>query len=416
MHFIVARDTLRAGLQTVLGSVPSTAPIPILKHVLLTLAPTGQLRLAAGNLTFQIAHELSVECLEPGCTTVPAHACHELVQNLPAAPLELRSDSSDQAILTCGRSQYQLLGLPPEQFPNWDHSPDPDQGPVLSVSLPVASVATAFRQVLFATAKDDALPLLTGVLFEFQPDRLLLAATDRHRLAFQYLPYLAPPDLTDPVQAIVPARAVRELARLLRASLNGPASRPEPGPGPAAPSDSEPELAARSRPEPQPTELLQVQLAGNLIRFQCQASCLATRLIEGRYPDPTRVLPDHAVSTLTLDRSELRAALKRSQVIVRHDTHPPISLLFQPDQLVLTASSSARGKAREELPALLEGEPGQVSFCVTYLLDVLAVLETDQVQLALAGPNLPGRVTDPAQPDYFYLVMPLQFLDSLDQA
>lgn len=376
MQAVCTRKDLYEAVQTVGRAVSGRSSLPILSHILAQPQGDGTLKLTATDL------EMWMECRLPARLqatmemddatsgfTAPARVFTDILGALPDADVFLdRPEGGNKIQVRCARSDYQILGLPAEEFPA-----PPDVMPTATFTLPGDILRDMIRHVLFAVSKDDTRPILTGVLLIFTGDSLKMVATDTHRLAVRTEKIA---DGEGSANAIVPARAMNELLRLS--------------------SDDEP---------------VSISLASGQARFDVGGATMITRLLEGQFPNYERVIPSGHERKLTLEREEFIKAVKRAAIVAR-DNSNRVVLETQGAQLVLSAESDKVGSAHEEIEVAREGDDIQIAFNANYMADVLNVVETEGVVLELTEPLRPGilRPIGDNAPDYLCVLMPMQVI------
>lgn len=375
MQAVCPRKDLFEAVQTVGRAVSGRSSLPILSHIL--AHPQGDtLKLTATDL------EMWMECSLPAQIqtgigdddeltgfTAPARVFTEMLGALPDADVVLdRPDGGNKIHVRCARSNYNILGLPAEEFPA-----PPDVETTASFSLSGELLRDMIRQVLFAVSTDETRPILTGVLLAFNGTELKMVATDTHRLAVR----------TANVQegegsatAIVPARAMNEILRLA--------------------SDE---------------DTISVELAQGQARFSIGGTTMITRLIEGQFPNYERVIPTTHDRKLTLETGEFAKAVKRAAIVAR-DNANRVVIETEGAQLVLRAESGTVGDVRDEIEVAREGDDIQIAFNARYLNDVLNVVDTEGVVLELTEPLRPGilRPIGDNSNDYLCVLMPMQVI------
>jgi DNA polymerase-3 subunit beta len=376
MQAVCPRKDLYEAVQTVGRAVSGRSTLPILSHILAQPQGDGTLKLTATDL------EMWMECRLPARLqatldaddategfTAPARVFTDILAALPDADVFLeRPEGGNKIQVRCARSDYQILGLPAEEFPA-----PPDVETTASFTISGEILRDMIRHVLFAVSKDDTRPILTGVLLVFTGDTLKMVATDTHRLAVR----------TEKLEggegdanAIIPARAMNELLRL------------------ANDEDS-----------------VTVALASGQARFDVGGATMVTRLLEGQFPNYERVIPTGFERKLTLEREEFIKAVKRAAIVAR-DNSNRVVIETQGAQLVLSAESDKVGSAHEEIEVAREGDDIQIAFNANYLADALNVVETEGVVLELTEPLRPGilRPIGDTATDYLCVLMPMQVI------
>lgn len=364
MKAICNRKDLFEAVQTAGRAVSSRSSLPILGHLLIR-SEEDKLRIAATDL------EIGMECIAPanveehGCMTVPARILTDVLSALPDYEVTLSVDESNVVNLKCGTSDYTILGLPSEDFPMLPEVKDD-----ISFKIAKPVLRDGIRKTIFAVSTEEARPQLTGVLLTLEEDRISLVATDTHRLSVQNCPIMVGQGVA---QAIIPHRAMGELSRLL--------------------TEDDGEII--------------VNVSASQILFKVGDITLVSRLIEGQFPNYERVIPAEHDKLLTIPTEHLLQSLKRIVIVARENSNKAI-LRTVDGNLVVTAESGSVGKAYEEVDIIKEGDEVEMAFNVRYLLDVLAVMDTEAIELELSGSLSPGLIRGHMEEDYLYVVMPMQ--------
>jgi DNA polymerase-3 subunit beta len=366
---VVKRRDLTEGVQTVARAVSGRSALPILGHVLVR-SRDGQLDLIATDLELAITTSIPAQVQEDGALTAPAKLITELLSSLSEGEIAVSVDRSHAVRVNAGRSDYKLNGLPAEEYPKLTAVQE-----VFHIRMAQPVLREMIRQVLFAVSRDEARAILTGVLAVLEDTTLRLVATDTHRLAVREHTV---EEAGGSGQAIIPSRAMNELLHLLE-------------------DEGEVEIVVGERD------------ARFLLSHGVE---LTTRLIEGQFPNYSRVIPTGFQTSFTVEAGPFQSALRRAELVARSASHRVI-LSGSPDTLVITAESSTDGSAREEVELALEGERIEVAFNVRYLLDMLAVVDSPGIRIELSDPLKPGLIkpsgTNPdAVEDYLCVLMPMQ--------
>ncbi len=403
MKAICARKALFDAVQTVGHAVSGRNPLPILSHILIQADHSG-LRLMATDLELGIACRVvdltgtadeggdssslrpSTQVLEQGALTTPARVLTEVLANLPDKDdVAISVDRSHTVRIHCeySRSDFKILGLPAEDYPKL-----PEVVDTAGFSVPQVRLRELIRQTLFAVSTDEARSQLTGVLVVYEENTVKFVATDTHRLAVRET------RVTDGrgglQKAIVPSRAMNELARLL--------------------TDAEGDV--------------QVTLSNNQIQFVLPGEAeiqIVSRLIEGQFPNYQRVIPAEFQKRLVIDVGSLLRAVRRASIVARENAHR-IVFRSDDDKIILTAESQMVGNVREEVEVVRDGDDIEIAFNAKYLLDVLNVLDSETLALELSEPLKPGvirpvsmlnaedRGTAGDDDSYLCVLMPMQIV------
>jgi DNA polymerase III subunit beta len=375
---VVSRKDLFEGVQTVGHAVSGRTSLPILSHVVVQ-ADESALRLSATDLELSISLTIPANVQEPGALTAPARLLTELLGTLPDSDVALSVDRSHAVRLHCDKSDYKILGLPAEEYPRLPEVKDENR-----FTIPQRVLRDMIKQTIFAVSADEARAILTGILLVLEGDSVKLVATDTHRLAVRTAKVA---DGQGAQQAIVPARAMNELQRIL--------------------SDDEGDVIVR--------------LSDNQVLFITpgkdgrEGIRLISRLIEGQFPNYQRVIPGAFQKKLTVETGPFQRAVRRASIVARNNANR-IVLRTQDDKLTITAESSLEGAAYEEVELVREGDDVEIAFNAKYLLDVLSVVDEPGVYLELTEPLKPGVLKPVVAEenndggDYLCILMPMQIV------
>jgi DNA polymerase-3 subunit beta len=361
VKFRCDRDALSDALQTVQRGVSSRPGIPALTGVLLEASGDGTLTLTTTDLEVSARLSIEVQVSEEGLALVPARLLGDTVKSLSDAPVELEADRA-QARIRCAAYEGALRLLPAEDFP----ALQPPSG--TRVVVEAARFAEAVAQVARAASRDEARPVLTGVLVEVNREGVTLVATDSYRLAVRELVATAGGE----AKAIVPERAMAEAGRGAQAIEKGE---------------------------------IELFVDESQVAFHLGGLTLTSRLIEGEFPNYRALLPEQYESRLTVSRQQLLDAVRRVGLLAR-DTSP-VRLEFNALGVKLSSSSPDLGQAVEAVEARYEGEDLTAAFNPTYLADGLGAATGDTVRLEVRDGLKPGIVRGDTE-DFTYLVMPVR--------
>jgi DNA polymerase-3 subunit beta len=281
------------------------------------------------------------------------------------------TSSGEQRVqIECGRSRFKLLGLSRDEFPAF---------PAVNFEggwrIAAKDLQKLIGHVAFAASTEESRPILNGVLWELRPDRMRMVATNGHRLARMDVPVQGTGGQAD---LIVPPKALEQIRRLYG-----------------------------------PEDELEIAKSDNHLGFRSAGTQVYTRLIEGPYPNYEQVIPRENDKIMTADRTAFTAALRRMSIVASDQTHR-IRLAFANGACKLSVTTPDLGEAQEELSVSYEGDPLEIGFNATYLLEVLKFMPTDEIRMSFKGSERattcePVGWSDPAS--YLTLVMPLRLLD-----
>ena len=364
MKFSISREALIKPLNLVAGVVERRQTLPILSNVLLNLEGT-QLSLTGTDLEVELIGRVEVEAGGvDGDITVPARKLVDICKSLPdSSQIEFSVDSG-KAMVKAGRGRFTLSTLPATEFPSVDESAG-DQ--TLEVAQSV--VKRLIDRKAFAMAQQDVRYYLNGMLLELKAGRLRMVATDGHRLALCTANEAVS---TGDAAIIIPRKGVLELSRLL---------------------DTD--------------ESIRLVIGSNHIRAANQQFTFTSKLVDGKFPEYERVLPKSADKTVIGQRLELRQAFTRT-AILSNEKYRGVRLKLSADTLDITANNPEQEQAEEVVAVEYQGEELEVGFNVSYLLDVLSVLDGDQIRLSLSDSASSALLEEADEGDSLYVVMPMR--------
>ena len=368
------QDRLLAALQSVAGIVERRHTLPVLANVLLRKSG-DTLQLTTSDLEIQIrtAAELGGDSGH-FATTVGARKLIDILRTMPADQTVSLESSQSKLILKGGKSKFTLQTLPAEDFPLVQEAPSFGA----SFQVPQKTLKTLLDQVAFAMAVHDIRYYLNGILFVAEGKQLSLVATDGHRLAYAS----ATLEVDVPKQEVIlPRKTVIELQRLL--------------------SDA-------SVPEGQQAPMIEMQFAANQAKFSFGAMEFVTKLVEGKFPDYNRVIPKNHSNSVTLGRAPLLASLQRTAILTS-EKFKGVRLNFEPGSLQIASNNSEQEEAVDEIDIDYDGEPIEIGFNVTYLIDALANMnQQEMVRVELQDGNSSALITLPDNAHFKYVVMPMR--------
>jgi len=361
VKFRCDRDALSEALQTVQRGVSSRPGIPALTGVLLEVEEGGELTLTTTDLEVSARLSIDVQVQESGAALVPARLLGDTVKSLSDAPVEFEADRA-QAQIRCAAYEGALRLLPAEDFPGLQEPAG------TRVTVEAGALAEAVGQVARGASRDEARPVLTGVLVEINREGVVMAATDSYRLAVRELVASADGE----GRAIVPERALSEAGR-------------------AAATDEKAQV--------------EIRVDESQVSFRVGRLNLTSRLIEGEFPNFRQLLPETHESRLIVSRQQLLDAVRRVGLLARDTT--PVRLEFNALGVKLSSSSPDLGQAVETVEARYEGEDLTVAFNPQYLIDGLTASVGESVRLDVRDGLKPGVVRGESD-EFTYLVMPVR--------
>lgn len=356
-------------LQIVSRGVSGRSTQPVQNNIYLS-SVDGALRLVATDLEYlSLDAQVPAMVTEEGAVTVPGRVFNEIVASLSDAEVSLEGQAPGELTIRCGKSNYRVRGLPPDDFQFL-----PSIEAEAEFTLPEGDLRKALAQTVFACSQDETRPILTGALFYVRPEMLTVVATDTYRLALRTVSI--PINVAEEKKVIVSARVLGELMRIL-----------EEG------SSAE----------------ITVRLSRRLVEFESKNIKIASRLIEGEFPNYEKVIPQDPDKKMVVQIAPLERALRRASIVARHDSNRVV-MRGEGNLLRITAQAPELGTVEEEVEMELTGDPIEIAFNARYMMDMLEAAGSDQVAMLLAGSLNPGTVRPLGRDDYTYVVMPMQII------
>ena len=355
-----------ASLQSVAGIVERRHTLPILANVM--LKKTGDsVQLTTSDLEIQIQTDAALGGDSGNfSTTVGARKLMDILRSMPVDQTVTLESNQNKLLLKSGKSRFTLQTLPAEDFPLVHESAN--FGPVFSV--PQQTLKALLQQVSFSMAVHDIRYYLNGILFVAEGKQLSLVATDGHRLAYTSATLAVD---VPKQEVILPRKTVLELLRLL--------------------SDKEGDI--------------EMQFATNQARFRFDGKEFVTKLVEGKFPDYNRVIPKNHKNSITVGKAALLTMLQRTAILTS-DKFKGVRINLETGVLRVASSNAEQEEAVDEMEVDFSGEPIEIGFNVSYLIDVLVNMDQEMLRMDLADSNSSVLVTIPDNSFFKYVVMPMR--------
>jgi DNA polymerase-3 subunit beta len=371
MKATIERATLLKCLSHVQSVVERRNTIPILSNVLIEASAAGTVRLMATDLDLQVVESMSAVSVEgPGAITVSAHLLFDIARKLQDGSQVSLETADNRMTVKAGRSRFSLPTLPRDDFPVIVEGDLPT-----SFEIPARVLAELIDRTRFAISTEETRYYLNGIFLHVSEDELKAAATDGHRLARYTVPR---PDGADGMpDVIVPRKCVAELRKLLEEALD--------------------------------TNVL-IDLSASKVRFTLGGEngvVLTSKLIDGTFPDYTRVIPTGNDKLLKLDPRSFYEGVDRVATIATEKTRA-VKISLDQDRVTLSVTSPDNGTAAEELPADYKSAGFEIGFNANYLKDILSQVDGDSVELHLADAGAPTLIRQDDKSAALYVLMPMR--------
>ena len=365
MHITLQREDILKPLSYVAGVVEKRQTLPILSFVLLR-QEDGEVTFTGTDLEVEIVARVKTERSANGELTLPARKLLDICRALPeGAVIDIRKDGEKVSVKS-GKSRFSLLTLPSVDFPNiqasqWDHG----------VSVPQETLKNLLQQTHFCMAQQDTRYFLNGLLVELSGNRLRVVGTDGHRMATSES--VLGGNAQEPKQVIIPRKGVHEFMRLLEDT-------------------------------PDPVEL---QFNANHVRARTTSFIFTSKLIDGKYPDYAKVIPVAQSKLVRVERETLRESLGRA-AILSNEKYRGVRLTLANKGLKISAHNPEQEEAQEEISADYSGETMEIGFNVSYMLEAIGALQSQQVVIGLTDANSSCTISTPDTKTPLYVIMPMR--------
>ena len=363
MRVLCPKAELAEKLSAAGRATSGKSTIQVLSHILLR-AEEGAVELAATDMELSLRVPVDATVEQSGAVVLPRLVA-DIVRTMPEGPVSIEHRANEGVVaVEGGASTFRLNCLQATDFPELPA----DEG--VGIVIPAEPLVETVERVVRSASRDETRPVLTGALVRLGPEGMVMVATDSYRLAVRQAPLdPAPAELRE---AIVPARALSEVARLVGMAK---------------------------------AEAVEVVLTEAQALFRIGDLRLTTRVIDGQFPDYRQLVPDEFEHEVVFDRGELLSVLGRIGVLAQRTA--PVRLAFESGQVTISAISEQLGEGRESLPVPFAGEPLEMGFNHEFLRNGAESVDGDQLRLGLISPLRPGLLRGEGD-DYRYLLMPIR--------
>lgn len=377
MKAVIERATLLKSLGHVQSVVERRNTIPILSNVLIEAASDGSIRLMATDLDLQINETVQAEVETAGAVTVPAHTLFDIARKLPEGSQVSLAASDGKMQIVAARSRFNLSTLPRDDFPVIAEGDLPTQ-----FALKAATLRQIIDKTRFAISTEETRYYLNGIFFHVAEENgadgkavavMKAAATDGHRLA--RVTVERPEGAEAMPDIIIPRKCVGELRKLLDEV------------------DGDTEIA--------------ISLSATKIRFTIGSAVLTSKLIDGTFPDYSRVIPTGNDKILRIDPKSLMEGVDRVATIASEKTRA-VKMALGHDKITLSVTSPENGTASEEVPGDYTSDSFEIGFNAKYLMDILGQVEGDTIEVHLADAAAPTLLRENDKSSALYVLMPMR--------
>jgi len=376
MKVSIQRDQLIAGIQDVTKAISSRTVIPILTGIKIETTKQG-IKLTGSDSDISIesfipAEEdnmVNAEGIEPGSVVLHAKYFPDIVRKLPEKTVEIESDENLKVTIRSGKAEFNLNGSDADEYPVLPKIETED-----SLEIPIPLLKSMIKQTGFAVSTMETRPILTGVNVKLLDSQLTFVATDSHRLATTNV---SVKDTNQEIPSIVvPGKSFNELYKIL--------------------NDDE--------------ETVEVSVTNNQVLFRTKHLYFLSRLLDGNYPETSRLIPSESKTKIQVKTKELQSTIDRASLLSRGERNNVVKLTTKSNNIIeITSNSPEIGNVEEEITvASMEGEPLNISFSSKYMLEALKAIEYDEVTISFTGAMRPFIIRPINEDSILQLILPIR--------
>lgn len=376
MKFIIQRDRLVQSVQDVMKAVPSRTTIPILTGIKIVANEEGVALTGSDSdisiesfIPSQEGDQEVVEIIQPGSIVLQAKFFSEIVKKLPTDLVEIRVENHLQTVIRSGNSEFNLNGLDAEEYP---HLPQIEEENIFKI--PTDLLKAMVRQTVFAVSTSETRPILTGVNWKVENGQLICIATDSHRLALRKASIESIGD--DSYNVVIPGKSLNELSKIL---------------------DDQ-------------NEPVEIVITENQVLFKAENLLFFSRLLEGNYPDTSRLIPTDSKTEVVVQTKEFLQAIDRASLLAREGRNNVVKFSIIENNVVEISSNTPEiGKVVEEVQSSsIEGEDLKISFSAKFMMDALKTLEGTDINISFTGAMRPFIIKPLNDDTILQLILPVR--------
>lgn len=365
MKFVCSRNDLLEGISTVQKAVTGKTTLPILEGILIT-CKNGELIMTATDLDLGIETRVGCDAFSDGSVVLNSRLFGDIVRRLPDMDIEIEVDNSNNAIILCGKSKFNLVGQDPKEYPEL-----PSISENTMYKIPQDLLKNMIKQVIFAAAQDETRPILTGVLFEVKNGTLSLVALDAYRLALRRSNI----NLSDEITAVIPGKTLSEVGKILLPSIDE----------------------------------VSITFTPNHILFNLGDTRIISRLLDGEFINYRQIIPEEYKIRVKVNSRMLLDSIERASLLAKEGKTNLIKMDIKNEYIIIT-SNSQYGNVYEEVPIDFCSSELQIAFNSKYFIDVLKVLDVEEVYLEFSSSVSPCLMKTIEDESYTYLILPVRLI------
>jgi DNA polymerase-3 subunit beta len=375
MKLTILKDHLNESITHVSKAISSRTTIPILTGIKIDATSQGVTLTASDTdisiqsfTPLEIGELAIIELFQPGSVVLPAKFFIEIIRKLPSQSIEIEVKNNFQTTIRSGTSEIQIMGLDPEEYPLLPQIQESKM-----IQVPSDLLKTMIKQTSFAVSTNESTPILTGVLWSIAGDKLKFIACDRHRLATREISIELEEHQTLP-NIVISGRTLNELSKIL----------------------------------PDQNSLIDIVISDNQVLFKIHSILFYSRILDGTYPDTSKLIPQSFQTEMVMNTKELADAIDRAYLLSREDKTNIVKMVMGEDKTIeISSSSSELGKFTEQLSLhKINGDLLRISFNSKYMLDALKVIDSDFIQLGFTGAMQPIIIKPEEATNILQLILP----------
>lgn len=376
MKLVIQRDRLIQSVQDVMKAVSSRTTIPILTGIKMVATEKG-VTLTGSDSDISIESFIPieedgdelVEIIQTGEIVLQAKFFSELVKKLPTDFVEIEVQNQLQVIIRSGKSEFSLNGLDAEEYPRL---PQLEEENVVKIRTDL--LKTLIRQTVFAVSTSETRPILTGVNWRLQNGEIICIATDSHRLAMRKARVEV--NNNNEYNVVIPGKSLNELSKILM--------------------DNQ--------------EMVEIVITENQVLFKAKHLLFFTRLLEGNYPETSRLIPTESKTTVILNTKDFLHAIDRASLLAREGKNNVVRFTTLENNMIEISSNSPEiGRVVEEIESIsIDGEEMKISFSAKYMMDALKNLESSEIKISFTGAMRPFIIQPINDDSILQLILPVR--------
>lgn len=375
MKLIINKDFLNEAIQHVSKAISSRTTIPILSGIKIDAIQDGVTLTASDTdisiqsyIPISVKDKTIITLQQTGSVVLPANFFMEIIKKLPSQEIQIEVKESFHTVIKSGNSEIQMVGLDPEEYPVMPKLIENN-----SIVIEGSLLKAMIRQTVFSASMNESTPILTGILWNLTDSKLKFTATDRHRLSSREVLIDTNPSITFN-NIVISAKTLNELSKII----------------------------------PDRLALVEIVTTDNQVLFKIDHILFYSRLLDGIYPDTSKIIPQTYKTELVINTRKLADSIDRAYLLSREEKTNIVNLITKEDNLIeISSSSSALGKITDQLEVEQNtGEPLKISFNSKYMLDVLKIIDSETIHIGFTGAMSPIIIKANDNETMLHLILP----------